>query len=247
MADAAGRENISVGAKATSITRQADGSWTVALESGETLHGDAVIVASEAWATAPLLSGVDDELAGLVASIPCSSSATILMGFDEADCPFDKHWHGILSPAIEHEPVTGISLMSSKWPDRAPEGRVLLRGFVGGPRDQEIVKRSDEELVEIARELLRAAAGREARGEAGVRARLPLDRRDAAVHDGAPRPRRRDRSAHSRDPGLALAGGAYRGVGVPNCLESGEKAVTKVLGEWGITLAEDTEAPKRLY
>ena len=43
-------------------------------------------------------------------------------------------------------------------------------------------------------------------------------------------------------PGLALAGGAYRGVGVPNCLESGEKAVSKVLGEWGITLAEDAEA-----
>ena len=96
-------------------------------------------MASEAWATAPLLRGVDDGIADLVASIPCSSSATILMGFDEADCPFDKRWHGILSPAVEHEPVTGISLMSSKWPDRAPNGRVLLRGFVGGPRDQEIV------------------------------------------------------------------------------------------------------------
>ena len=41
---------------------------------------------------------------------------------------------------------------------------------------------------------------------------------------------------------MALAGGAYRGVGVPNCLESGEKAVAKVLGEWGIALAEDAEA-----
>ena len=48
-------------------------------------------------------------------------------------------------------------------------------------------------------------------------------------------------------PGLALAGGGYRGVGVPNCVDSGEKAASKVLGEWGITLAEDAEQPKRIY
>ena len=48
-------------------------------------------------------------------------------------------------------------------------------------------------------------------------------------------------------PGFALAGGGYRGVGVPNCVDSGERAAAKVLGEWGITLAEDAEQPKRLY
>jgi hypothetical protein len=47
--------------------------------------------------------------------------------------------------------------------------------------------------------------------------------------------------------GFALAGGGYRGVGVPNCLDSGEKAVTKVLGEWGIALAENAEQPKRVH
>jgi oxygen-dependent protoporphyrinogen oxidase len=48
-------------------------------------------------------------------------------------------------------------------------------------------------------------------------------------------------------PGFALAGGGYRGVGVPNCVDSGEKAACKVLTEWGIELAEDAEQPKRLY
>ena len=148
------------------------------------------------------LRGVDARIAELVASIPCSSSATILMGFDEADCPFDKHWHGILSPAVEHEPVTGISLMSSKWPDRAPEGRVLLRGFVGGPRDQEIIKRSDDELIEIARSSFVRLLGVKAGCEAGLRAGVPLGGRHAAVHDGAPRPRRRDRGADRRDSRL---------------------------------------------
>ena len=48
-------------------------------------------------------------------------------------------------------------------------------------------------------------------------------------------------------PGLALAGGSYRGVGIPNCIESGERAVSKVLGEWEISLAEDEVEEKRLY
>ena len=48
-------------------------------------------------------------------------------------------------------------------------------------------------------------------------------------------------------PGLALAGGAYRGVGLPNCIESGEKAVSKVLGDFGMTIAEDSVEEKRAY
>ena len=247
MADAAGREHITCGIAADSLSREADGSWNVTLGSGAVLTGDAVIVAAEAWATAPLLTAVDARLAQLIASIPCSSSATILMGFADEDCPFDKHWHGVLSPAVEHEPVTGISLVSSKWPGRAPDGRVLLRGFVGGPRDQEIVGRSDEELVKIARDSFVRLLGLKADAK-------PLFSRVFRWVGGMPQytmghlDRVDEIEAHTAQiPGLALAGGAYRGVGVPNCLESGEKAASKVLGEWGITLAEDTEPPKRLY
>lgn len=247
MADAAGRERITCGAAATGIVREEDGSWTVTLDSGEALAGDAVIVAAEAWATAPLLKSVDAHLAELVASIPCSSSATILMGFDEADCPFDKQWHGILSPAVEREPVTGISLMSSKWPGRVPEGRVLLRGFVGGPRDQEIVERSDEELVHITLDSFTRLLG----VKKGAR---PVFSRVFRWVGGMPQYTMghldRVETIEARTagiPGLALAGGAYRGVGVPNCLESGENAASKVLGEWGITMAEDAEPPKRVY
>ena len=247
MADAAGRESMRTGVAVTSVKRADDGSWYVALDSGEVLTGDAVIIAAEAWATAPLVSAVDARIGELVAQIPCSSSATVGIAFSEADCPFDKHWHGILSPLVEHRPLTGVSLMSSKWPGRAPAGRVLLRGFLGGPRDQAILEKSDEEIVEIARAQLVELLGIRS-GAVPVFARVfrwiggmpqytmgHLDRvgeieaRTAAID------------------GLALAGGAYRGVGVPNCLDSGEKAAAKILGEWGVSLAEDVEEPKRLY
>ena len=247
LADAAGRHSIRTGAGAAALDNAEDGSWRVALSDGSTLEGDAVIVATEVWAAQPLVRSADAGIADLLATIPCSSSATILMGLDEADCPFDKKWHGILSPAIEHEPVTGISLMSSKWPERAPAGRVLLRGFVGGPRDQEIIKKSDEELIEIARQAFVKLLGVRADAKP-VFARVfrwvggmpqytlgHLDRIDALE------------AGVAAIPGLALAGGGYRGVGVPNCVDSGEKAATKVLGEWGIALAEDAEQPKRIY
>jgi protoporphyrinogen/coproporphyrinogen III oxidase len=247
MADAAGRDRIRTGTGATSIERAVDGSWRVTLSDGDVLVGDGIIIATEVWAAQPLVHAFDERIAELLAQIPCSSSATILMAFAEEDCPFDKRWHGILSPAIEHEPVTGISLMSSKWSGRAPKGRVLLRGFVGGPRDQEIVKRSDEELIEIARssfvklvgvkEEAKPLFGRVFRWEGGMPQYTMghLDRVDEIEARSA------------AIPGFALAGGGYRGVGVPNCLDSGEKAASKVLSDWGIALAEDAETPARRY
>ena len=247
MADAAGRESIHTGVAATSVARGEGGGWTVTLDGGAVLTGDAVIVASEAWATVPLVRGVDARVAELVESIPCSSSATILMAFDGADCPFDKKFHGILSPAVEHEPVTGISLMSSKWPGRAPEGRVLMRGFVGGPRDQEIIKRGDDELIEVARASFVKLLGVKPDAQ-------PLFARVYRWVGGMPQytmghlDRIEELEACCEAiSGFALAGNAYRGVGVPNCLDSGERAAAKVLGELGIVMDEDSAEQKRLY
>jgi len=211
MADAAGREHIRTGVAATAVAKSGEG-WAVTLDNGETIPCDAVVLAPEVWAAEQLMRGVDVPIADLLAQIPSSSSATILMAFHEADCPFDKRWHGVLSPAIEHRAVTGISLMSSKWPGRAPAGRVLMRGFVGSPRDQRSIRLPDEKPLELARAEYvpppgprdeRQPRGRPAPGPAGggqavLQPGLPLGARDAAVHDGAPRPRRGDRGATRR-------------------------------------------------
>jgi oxygen-dependent protoporphyrinogen oxidase len=136
---------------------------------------------------------------------------------------------------------------STKWSGRAPAGKVLLRGFVGGPHNQEIVERSDEELVQTVLSEFHDLLGLNPFAK-------PLFSRVFRWHLGMPQytlghlervARIDDRCA--RTPGLAIAGGSYNGVGVPNCIESGERAVRKILGEWGIDLAEDRVEEKRYY
>lgn len=246
MADASGREHIRTGVGATGLQRTGD-RWRVALTTGEALEADAVIVATEVWAAAGLVAAVDRPLAGVLDTIPCSSCATALLAFDAEDYPHDTRWHGVLTPAVEGIPLTGVSLMSSKWPDRAPEGTVLFRGFLGGPRDAAVLEQSDEALLELARTQLVELIGikHDARPRYAKLFRwekgMPqytlghLDRVDEIEQ------------LEAGIRGLALAGNAYRGVGVPNALESGERAVSKVLAEVGITLAEDSVEEKRVY
>ena len=243
MADAVGRERIITGAAVTAVVRDGD-VWRVTLDDGSTLEGDAVVLATEAWAAEPLARQVDAAIADLLATIPCSSSATVPMAFRAEDFPGDTTWFGILSPIVEDRPLLAVTLSSSKWPDRAPEGRVLLRGFIGGPRNQHLLEASDADLIETVRAQIVDLLGMPAETQpvfASVyrwNGGMPqytlghLDRVDEIERLAA------------AVPGFALAGGAYRGVGIPNCIESGERAVTKVLGDLGVAYNEDT-TPRR--
>ncbi len=246
MADKVGRERVRTGALVEGIGRGEDG-YTVTLAGGERVTGDAVIVATEAWAAAELLAPVEPEIGALVGTIPCSTSATVPMAFRAEDCPFDTRFFGILCPLIERKSVLAVTLSSSKWPDRAPDGTVLLRGFVGGPVNQAIMEKSDDELIEIVRAQIAEMLGmrpdvqpifaRVYRWTGGMPQYTlgHLDRVDAIE------------AAVAATPGLGVAGGGYRGVGIPNCIESGERAASKILGEWGITLEEDSQPEQRIY
>ncbi len=244
MADAAGRERIRTGTGVAEVAR--DGAvWRVVLDDGTSLTGDAVIVATESWAAESLVRPVDAGIADALAGIEHSSSATVSLAFDESDVGIDMDAFGVLCPLIEGRSLMAATFSSTKWPGRAPEGRVLLRGFVGGPHNQAIMAESDEALVGIVLSELRDILG--VKGE-------PLMSRVYRWERGMPQytlghlariSTIEQRSAQVG--GLALAGGSYRGVGLPNCIESGERAVSTVLGEWGITLAEDAEEQKRYY
>lgn len=236
LASAVGPERIRTGRAAVALERTGGGVWRVTLEGGEVIEGDAVVVATEAWAAEPLLRFASAQLADLVGSIPCSSSATVSMAFRSEDFPEDRRWFGILCPLVEDRPILAVTLSSSKWPGRTPEGRVLVRGFVGGPHNQSALEVTDEALIETVRvaiaDLLgmrpdvRPVFARAYRWEGGMPQYTlgHLDRADEIE------------SRMSEIPGLAFAGSALRGVGVPNCIESGEKAALTLAEPWGFSL-----------
>jgi oxygen-dependent protoporphyrinogen oxidase len=247
MADVVGRERIRTGVAVTALRRKDDGAWMAQLSNGSSIEGDAVIIATESWAAEPLIRPHDNAIADALVSIPTSSSATISIAFNENEVGFDLNAFGVLCPLVEGRALMAATYSSTKWPGRAPAGKVLLRGFVGGPHNQEILKRRDEELVEKVLAEFRDILGLNPFAK-------PLFTRVFRWRLGMPQYTLghldrvkliEDQSAQIA--GLALAGGSYRGVGVPNCIESGEGAVSKILGEWGIILAEDHADEKRYY
>lgn len=247
MADAAGREHMRTGVSVTSIQRMSKSGWRVLLSDGFFIEGDAIIVATESWMAEPLIRPLDENIADALAAIPTSSSATISIAFNENEVGFDLNAFGVLCPLIENRALMAATYSSTKWPGRAPKGRVLLRGFVGGPHNQEILKHSDQELVQITLEEFHDILGLNPLAK-------PLFSRVFRWYLGMPQYTlghlervERIENRCGQIPGLALAGGSYRGVGVPNCIESGERAVSKTLEEWGIDLAEDHVEEKRYY
>jgi len=247
MAEVAGREKMRTGIAVISIQTINQNHWIVSLSDGTTLEGDGIIIATESWAAEPLIRPFDSAIADALAGIPASSSATISLAFNESEVGFDLNAFGVLCPLKEDRALMAATYSSTKWPGRAPKGRVLLRGFVGGPHNQEIMKRSDEELVRIVLSEFRDILGLNPKT-------MPLFSRLYRWPLGMPqytighleRVELIERQS-AQIPGLALAGGSYRGVGLPNCIESGERAVSKILNEWGINLAEDHLEEKRYY
>jgi protoporphyrinogen/coproporphyrinogen III oxidase len=244
LADAAGREHMRTGVGVSAVARDGE-KWRVTLSSGEVLEADGVVIATEGWSASVLMKDVDAEVSAALGGISHSSSATVSLAFDTEDLGFDLNAFGVLCPMAAQRKLMACTYSSTKWPGRAPAGKTLMRGFVGGPHNQKIMENDDETIARIVTD--------EFRGILGLKAE-PIWSRVYRWTNGMPQYTigHLDRvdvieRKTAETPGLGIGGGAYRGVGVPNCIESGEKAVSKVLGDLGITLAEDSAEEKRYY
>lgn len=201
--------------------------WLVELLDGPPIEADAVVLATEAHASARLLDGVDPTLALQLRSIPYASSVIVNVAYrrDQIEHPLDGF--GAVVPAIEGRSVLAVSFLSVKFPGRAPAGSVLLRVFLGGATQPELFERDDDELVSIVRselsdligangEPLLAEVGRHPRAmpqyTLGHLERIEAIRRQVARH-----------------PRLILTGNAFDGVGIPDCVRGAEIAAASAL------------------
>jgi protoporphyrinogen/coproporphyrinogen III oxidase len=188
---------------------------------------DAVIVATPANAAASLLEIASADLASELRAISYSSSVTVALGFGRDVRATLPAGFGFLVPRREGKRLLAATFVHNKFPHRAPKDRALVRCFLGGSRDEQVLQLSDENILDIVRDELREILG--------VRAE-PLFARIfrwkgamAQYTVGHLERLQRIEDLVKQLPGLALAGNGYRGIGVPDCIRSGEAAAQQVL------------------
>lgn len=217
--------------RATGLSRDGAGGYRVefvgAGRAPETLTADGVVVALPApiarGVVTPLDAGLADELGG----IEYAGSVVVVLGWprDAIAHPLDAA--GLVVPRVEGRAALAISFSSSKFPGRAPEGQVLLRVFLGGALDPERTLLDDDRLVALA---TREVA--DLLGAAGAPSLVEIARWPGAMPQYHLGHRQRvDRIARrlATLPGVALAGAAYDGVGIPQVIASGTLAAERIL------------------
>jgi oxygen-dependent protoporphyrinogen oxidase len=204
---------------------------------GRELHAHAVILATPSHAAANLVAGVDARLAHLLEGISYGSTATVSLGFVPGSLPIEKLGHGYIIPRREGRPLMAVTFSSRKFRDRAPSGALLARAFIRAGGKGSLTSRTDDELIGLVREELRRTHGIVAEPEACWVFRLPSSMPQYAV--GHPERVAQIERCLAELPGLYLAGAAYRGVGIPDCIASGEAAA----GRAAAFLSERSSGP----
>ncbi|MFO0898307.1 MAG: protoporphyrinogen oxidase [Pirellulales bacterium] len=208
------------------LERLPSGAWRLTA-AGVTADFDAVVLAAPAPKAATLLRTIDAALSADLGGIAHASSAVVALAYDRSDLGWPLHGFGFVVPACERRRILAGSFASEKFPGRAPPGQVLVRAFLGGELQPELLEQPDEALAcaaeEELAELLKIGAPPKWRQVIRWPQAMPL------YHLGHLDRIARIEQALERSPGLALAGNAYHGVGVPQCVASGEAAAERVV------------------
>jgi oxygen-dependent protoporphyrinogen oxidase len=217
--------DIRLGARVAQASPLANG-YQVRLAGGEALHADALILATPAFVNAELVAGFDAELAAALRGIPYISTATVSLAYPLAQIPRPPDSHGYLIPRAEGRPLLACTFTSLKFAQRAPEEFMLIRAFVGRAGQEDVLNGSDEDLLALVRAELRRTLGISAFPVLSRVYRWPQGMPQYTLgHLGRMAQIEQRLAAH---PGLYMAGNAYRGVGIPDCIASAEAAAEHV-------------------
>jgi oxygen-dependent protoporphyrinogen oxidase len=189
---------------------------------------DALILATPAYRSGELVAAWQPALAAELQAIEYASSVLVVTGHRLGDIAHPLDAYGLVVPARERRMILAVSIQSRKFPDTAPEGRVVLRTFIGGALQPGLAAKSDDDLRAIVSASLEDIFG--VRGDPEVTRIVRYQRAMPQYNLGhLDRVERIEALARSI-PGLYLCGNAYRGVGLPDCIHSGENAAAAAFG-----------------
>jgi oxygen-dependent protoporphyrinogen oxidase len=190
---------------------------------GNWLEAEHVVVATPAGEGANVLEALQPELASLLAGIPYTSSITLALGYQKATFDHPLIGHGFLVPKKERKHIFGCTWVGNKFDYRVPADMVVLRCFLGG----ETMPLNDEALVDAARSDLGSIMNLKAAPVFHNIARWPNSMAQYTV--GHEKRVARIEELAGAIPGLYLAGNAYHGIGIPDCVRMGQEAATKII------------------
>ena len=200
---------------------------------GVTRIYDAVIMASPAWAAASLLASVDSTLSEELAAIPYSSSITVNLIYDQDQLGQLPEGFGFLVPASESRAMLACTFVHRKFLGRTPTGKVVLRAFLGGIKNEQLMTESDEALIAAVRRELTQILGERVVPRNAQPEHMQVSRwRRAMAQYAVGHQDRVDRIQErvAELPGLKLAGNAYDGIGIPDCIRLGRQAAKELIG-----------------
>ncbi|MCC6124269.1 MAG: protoporphyrinogen oxidase [Pirellulales bacterium] len=188
---------------------------------------DAIILATPSPVAAKLLAPLDAALAAELAAIEHSGTAIVSLGYDDRQIGHPLDGMGAVVPAVERSPILAVSFSSRKYEHRAPDGKSLLRVFVGGARRPDLAEMPDGELLPLVREHTEKLL--QIRGEPAFVDIAHWPGTMPQYHVGHKERVARLRAMLAELPRLELAGNAYAGVGIPDCIHGGELAAERIL------------------
>ncbi len=209
------------------------GKWLV-VSSGRTEEFDAVIIAAPAYAAAELLGSEIPQLSTDLEQITYSSSVTVALAYDDETRASLPPGFGFLVPRAEGKRILACTFVHSKFPYRAPQDQALIRCFLGGSRDPQVLQLPDTEIIDMVRREFQEILGITAEPKFVKIYKWPRAMAQYSLgHKGRVE---RIRKIISSAPGLALAGNAYGGIGIPDCVRSGSEAASKVMTDLGVAI-----------
>jgi len=218
--------SIRLNAAVTGLRRDENSVWRVTVADNETISGDGVILAAPAFHAGAILEPVAGDAANELKQINYASTATVNLAFRRADFPRQPDSFGFVVPAVERRKIMACTFSSLKYPGRAPEDCILLRAFVGGALQPELFDVEDTEMEMNVRAELASLLGVTARPLFSRIRRYP--RSMPQYHVGHQARVERIESALKKLSTLGLAGSAYHGVGISDCVRTGEQAAEKI-------------------
>lgn len=203
-----------------------DGGFRIRVN-GEWMDAAHIVIACPAYQAGSLVAGFEPRLAGLLWAVNYSSSLVVSFGYRQHELNVKLDGFGFLVPSRERKRLVACTFVGTKFSHRVPDGTVVVRCFLGGRGDDAILNESDEALIGIVSGELRRIAGIEATPRFHLISRWPRSMAQYTV--GHQERVRRIEQRVAALPGLHLAGNAYHGIGVPDCVRMGRQAAERIV------------------